>query len=105
MNGEFRMTLNSPLTKEDWAKITDANMEHTKAVTFQTEGGEKVEFTKVVRCKDCKYGEMRKNCYGDDMVDCSNPDSPVRDYALSALFRPDWFCADGERREDDASYD
>ena len=53
----------------------------------------------VVRCKDCKHGEMRKNCYGNDMVECSNPDSPVRDYALTALFLPDWFCADGERKE------
>ena len=58
-----------------------------------------IDAVPVVRCKDCKHGEMRKNCYGDDMVECSNPDSPVRDYALTALFLPDWFCADGERKE------
>ena len=52
----------------------------------------------VVLCKDCKHGEMRKNCYGDDVVDCSNPNSPVRgDYTFTAW--PDWFCADGERKD------
>lgn len=47
MNDTYGMTLNSPMTREDWAKITDANMEHTQSVTFQTEGGKKVEFVKV----------------------------------------------------------
>lgn len=52
---ECEMTLNSPMTHDDWAKITDANMEHTTSVMFQTEGGKGVEFVKVVRCKDCRY--------------------------------------------------
>lgn len=73
---DFEMTLNSPLTSEDWAKITDANMEHTQSVTFQTKGGKKVEFVKVVRCQDCKHHA----CCGYEDVE-------------------DWFCADGERRD------
>lgn len=61
-----------------------------------------VDAVPVVRCKDCKYGEMRKNYFGDAMFECSNPDSPVRDYALSCLLMPDWYCADGEAKEPEA---
>ena len=46
----------------------------------------------VVRCKDCKYGELTKNAKGEDMVDCSNEDKWLK--------YPDWFCADGERKSD-----
>lgn len=95
---EYEMTLNSPMTHDDWAKITDANMEHTKSVTFQTEGGKCVEFVKVVRCKDCKY-------YQTDDVKCPcniGLENPVPDAEYTWVPEPDWFCADGERREKDA---
>lgn len=46
----------------------------------------------LVRCKDCKYGIT----YGitDGFVFCSKPYTERG----SAMHRPDWFCADGERR-------
>ena len=37
----------------------------------------------VVRCKDCKHGEVLNNC-----IMCN-----------SGAHNPDWFCADGEKRE------
>ena len=48
---------------------------------------------KIVRCKDCKYGEPKKNARGEQMVECNGefPDW-LRD--------PNWFCADGERESD-----
>lgn len=48
----------------------------------------------VVRCKDCNHGKSRKNANGEDMVDCLLADNWLK--------HPDWFCADGERRTDDA---
>ena len=42
MTGEF--TLNSPLTKEDWDKITDVELEHTKKIWFATPSGKRVEY-------------------------------------------------------------
>ena len=48
----------------------------------------------VVRCKDCKYGESRKNAKDEDMIDCLLADNWLK--------HPDWFCADGERGTDDA---
>ena len=91
----FEMTLNSPLTKEDWAKITDANMEHTTAVKFQTEGGKEAEFMKVVRCKDCKHGTLTKNALGETMVSCWHPQNYIES---DWLLNPDFYCADGERK-------
>ena len=47
------VTLNNPLTEEDWDKIYDVDMDNTNSVTFQTKHGKEVEFVKVVRCKGC----------------------------------------------------
>ena len=44
----------------------------------------------VVRCKDCKYGYMLPN--SSDYVYCTKP------YSGMISHKPDWFCADGDRR-------
>jgi hypothetical protein len=51
----------------------------------------------VVRCRDCKYGEPETNGSDEDMVMCQNKLNPIgyEDW----LMPPEWFCADGERRE------
>ena len=46
MNNNFEVTLHSPLTKEDWNKISDAEHEHTKFVTFQTPQGRQARYIK-----------------------------------------------------------
>ena len=53
----------------------------------------KGELVRVVRCKDCKYGEETINAKGEQMIKCGGefPDW---------LRYPDWFCADGEKRTD-----
>ena len=51
-------TLNSPLTEEDWDKITDVDFDNTRAVTFHTKHGKEVEFVKAVRnTAEWIYGE------------------------------------------------
>lgn len=45
-------------------------------------------YIKVLRCKDCKWHTMR-----GEMLLCKAQDKP---------HTYDWFCADGERRTDDA---
>ena len=49
----------------------------------------------IVRCKDCRWAVWSKNCRGEDMVICSNTESPVS--ATYRLVEPDWYCAEGER--------
>ena len=85
-------TLNHPMTKEDWDKIIDADMDNIPSVTFTTKHGKEVEYMKVVRCRDCKYWD-RENRLGK-RCEC---------YKLSKFtFTPhDWYCADGERRAGD----
>ena len=62
---DITLTLNNPLSEEDWDKITDVDMEHTSRVWFNTKNGKKVEFVKPkqgkwinkgfepVRCSEC----------------------------------------------------
>lgn len=61
---------------------------------IKVEGHELQSVKELVRCKDCKYVCM---CDSTEMF----PDMPV--YAKCTLtdefHDPDWFCADGERRE------
>lgn len=44
----------------------------------------------VVRCKDCKWWFMDKNY--DGLYRCAND---------GLIHKSDWYCADGERREED----
>ena len=46
MNDNFEFTLHSPLTKEDWEKLTDAELENTMSITFQTPQGRQVKYIK-----------------------------------------------------------
>jgi hypothetical protein len=46
MNDSFEFTLHNPLTEEDWNKISDAELEHTNFVTFQTSQGRQVRYIK-----------------------------------------------------------
>ena len=46
MPDEFEFTLHSPLTQEDWNKISDAEHENTRSITFQTPQGRQVRYIK-----------------------------------------------------------
>ena len=51
----------------------------------------------VVRCKDCANGEPTKNAVGEAVIKCYEICGLC---GLPRLMEPDWFCADGERRDD-----
>lgn len=46
MNEEMTLTLNSPITDEQWDAITDVDFEHTDRIWFKTKHGKEVEFVK-----------------------------------------------------------
>ena len=46
----------------------------------------------IVRCKDCKHGEP---C-NDGEIYCEKDIGTI----VTAVHKPDWFCADGERKSD-----
>lgn len=43
---EFTITLNSPITEEQWDDIADVDFEHTDRIWFRTKHGKEVEFVK-----------------------------------------------------------
>jgi hypothetical protein len=47
MSDSFEFSLHSPLTKEDWDKIADAEYENTTSATFQTPQGRQVRYVKL----------------------------------------------------------
>lgn len=47
MTETFELTLNNPLTEEQWDQIADVDMDRTDSVTFHTKHGKEVEFKKV----------------------------------------------------------
>ena len=84
MKDTFEFTLNNPLTEEQWDMISDVDFDRTDRITFHTKHGKEVEFTKVIRCKDCKH-------HDEETANCTR-------------FRKDWyvqsdsFCSWAERR-------
>ena len=62
MNESFEFTLHSPLTKEDWNKLLDAEHDHTTSVTFQTPQGKQVRY---IKCEilDKIRAEIEQNAY------------------------------------------
>lgn len=67
-----------------------------------TNSGKIIPVGELVRCKDCKWGEPTKNCYGEDRIICGNDDTYIDRYITVPA---DWFCADAERKEGDGDAD
>ena len=55
---EITLKLNSPITDEQWDSITDVDFDNTDRIWFSTKHGKEVEFTKIVRCKNCKHNPL-----------------------------------------------
>lgn len=66
------------------------NAEEPKPTTFEDLG-----YVQVVRCKDCRYGEMDTEHFIRPSIVCKNPANGVGHVS----HRPAWFCADGESKE------
>ena len=73
MTGEF--TLNSPLTKEDWDKIADVEMEKTTKVWFKTPSGKSVEFIPV-SVIDAIKAEIKSKKFSGYANDSGSADLP-----------------------------
>ena len=46
MNDEFTLTLDSPITEEQWDMIADVDFDYTNEITFHTKYGKEVKFVK-----------------------------------------------------------
>ena len=50
-----------------------------------------------VRCGECKHGVPDTNCIGEKAIRCECDDNPYGGGIW--LMNPNWYCADGERKE------
>ena len=50
----------------------------------------------LVQCKDCVYGMAFKNVKDEQLIDCM---CPTHNEKYVEVHNPDWFCADGKRKE------
>lgn len=73
---EMTLTLNSPITEEQWDAITDIDFEHTNEITFHTKHGKEVKFVKASAQPE-DYTEMKQEflrmaSYIDVLLECSD---------------------------------
>ena len=59
MQDELTLTLNSPITEEQWDGIMDVDFDHTDRIMFHTKHGREVEFVKR------KKGKWNTYVHGD----------------------------------------
>lgn len=99
MTDTFEFTLDNPLTEEQWDMITDVDFDRTDRITFHTKHGKEVEFTKVIRCKDCIYWE--EYCRIVDGVASDHVCSLKRELdGTMHRVKADDFCSWAERKEE-----
>ena len=92
LGDEITLTLNSPITDEQFDMLTDVDMENTPRIVFHTKNGKEVEYLKVVRCKYCEHWKREENYAGEI------GDDYFCEFDQNKSYREDFFCADGERR-------
>lgn len=95
---EMTLTLNSPITEEQWDAITDVDFEHTNEITFYTKHSKEVKFVKasaqpkVIPCKDCKYAEVADPEDSQDGYTCQ--------FHRGSIWFSGSYCSWAERREE-----
>lgn len=69
---EYTLTLNSPITEEQWDAITDVDFEHTNEITFHTKHGKEVKFVKASTQPERKRGKWKKEYWHSEYTrECS----------------------------------
>lgn len=68
MTDGFNFKLSSPLTKEDWNKICDAELEHTKKIVYKTPSGKEVTFISLAELEEIK-AEIRYNGLYNEQIE------------------------------------
>ena len=72
--------------------FNDIDVDEPSAPVWKSECmNSKVDMVEVVRCKDCKHGQYEEWDNGE----CTDKTVYCDGYGIH---KPDWFCADGERR-------
>jgi hypothetical protein len=108
MMGVFLWTIGSVQTEEGGKKMTNhchicGRMKPMTEATICDSCKDAMKrngYIKVLRCKDCKHGSLycTEDVCGATLIECNHPDLGE----TVSIHKWDWFCADGERRTEDA---
>lgn len=96
---EYNATFQVDLTEEEFARLKPIvlggdNIKDIVSITAVIPNTlERIEFVQVVRCKECKWSI---DIYNDGDCYCKRPNKETDWHGTDW----DWFCKDGERRED-----
>lgn len=55
------------------------------------------DYVQIVRCKNCKWWELIDDYYAKGYGECTCPISVIK---RSTFLNENWYCADGERKEE-----
>lgn len=106
LGDEITLTLNSPITDEQWDAITDVDFEHTDRIWFKTKNGKKVEFVKRKRGRwidEPVYKQTMDGRTWDGYTYCSEC-REMHEYGYRSNFCPN--CgADMRTKETDRDYE
>lgn len=100
----IELTLNSPITEEQWDVITDVDFENTDRIWFHTKHGKEVEFVKHIRGRwdDVPHKTVE---HGEVVIDGATVRCSVCRHAYKGWHRGMNFCpncgADMRGAEDD----
>lgn len=92
--GELPLTLSHPMSEEDWDALI-------KAIPYYTKHEKEVEFIMPIRCKDCKYFEIKDywtDFNGVPVLGASNQPACMKWGGGDCLTSPDGYCHLAERR-------
>ena len=81
--------------------IWNDDTEETTGISREEKyGRSNITYVDIVRCKYCKHGSiyMTEDVCGKTLIECNHPELGDN----IAIHAWDWFCADGERRTEDA---
>lgn len=90
----MELTLNSPITEEQWDAITDVDFDNTNRIWFHTKHGKEVEFVKRIRGKWILSDEPNWYC-------CSECGAERRQIAFMEYFCPNCGADMREEKQDD----
>ena len=79
--------------KTEWRKWSTILTERS-AFKYDIADAPTIDAVEVVRCEECRYG-ITEHGISNGWVLCSKPYTERG----NAMHRTDWFCADGERKE------
>ena len=94
--GATELTLHSSLTKEDWDKLTDAELENTMSVKFQTPSGRQVKYIKSDVLDKIRAEIADARFIDKDTKHCKNANASGLEVAMDII---DKYMAEGSGEE------